>query len=126
MAAGKDIFLAHMSAFGDAINHESIVEREPNQHRENARARVMRNGLAVICFSILEEFFRLRAKEVLSHIGRTGIPFENLPEELRRILTVKALSAAVFHVRLLKPNRDDVVFAQEIAQQIASTSGSPL
>jgi hypothetical protein len=77
MPTAKNIFLSHMIAYNDAISHESIVEREPAQQRDNARARTMRNGLAVIGFSILEDFFRRRAKEILTKVGQVGWIFKN-------------------------------------------------
>lgn len=125
MVAAKVIFLSHMRAYSDALNHESIVGREPAEVRENARARTMRNGLAVIGFSILEDFLRRRAKEILGYIGQAGVEFGQLPDALRRILTVRAPNAAVFQLRLSKADRDEIVFAQEIARQVASTSDSP-
>jgi hypothetical protein len=41
------------------------------------------------------------------------------------VLTVQALSAAVVQLRVYGQNRDDVAFAQEMAQQIASTLRAP-
>jgi hypothetical protein len=125
MLTARRIFLSHLDAYKDAVDHESIVAREPAEHRENARARMMRNGLAVIAFNILEDFLRRRAKEILSHIGRAGIQFGRLPEPLRQILTAKALAAVAFQLRSRRLAHDEIVFTQDMAQQIASTSAAP-
>ena len=125
MPTAREIFLSHLQAYSDAVNHESVVSGAPSEHRKNARARIIRNGLAVVSFNILEDFLRRRAKEVLAHIGRAGIRFADLPDALKQMLTVKALNATAFQLRSLRPNRDEVAFAQEMAQQVASTMMLP-
>ena len=117
-------FFDRIAALGNALNHESIVAGPPAEIVENARARITRNGLAVIGFTIVEDFFRARAQEVLARIGRSGVGFDRLPSGLRRMSTIRAMKAAMFQLNIKDAQRDDIAYVQDKARSVASTLSS--
>jgi hypothetical protein len=87
----------------------------------NDVARMLRNGLAVVGFTALEDFLKSRTSEVLSAVGQTTVPFIELPERLRYAVTFEALTALSYQVSL-RSKSDKMQYVQEHAQKIASTA----
>lgn len=91
----------------------------------NASVRVIRNGLAVQCFNILEDFIKARTSEALTEISISGVQFSWLPDALREAATLGAVKAiGVQAKRRLKP--DQIVYTQTYSAQIASTQTGAL
>jgi hypothetical protein len=122
MPDARSVYYSRMEAYKDAVSHASVLAGPPSAVRENERARIVRSGLAVIGFAILEDFLRTRAQEILSGLGRYGLRFDQLPIALRRLATLNALRAINFQLQIRDAGRDDISYIQEMAGQIASTS----
>lgn len=65
-------------------------------------ARILRNGLGILCFNILEDFVRKRTVEVLTEIASSGIEFSKLPKGLQEASTIEAMKSILFQVQLEK------------------------
>lgn len=101
---------------GDALKPSSIAsaERDP--------AQLLRNGLAVIAFAMLEDFVRSRTQELLAGMpGRRS--FSDLPEKLRIASRRGALDAALLRARYVANRGEDPqAFLVVAAQEVASTA----
>jgi len=116
--------MSRMGAFKSAIDEKLLVNQEPSNKTHNERAKLLRNGLAVVGFSALEDFINERASEVLKRIGEMGVPFDSLPEKLRKAATKNVLKAVRFKMRHMDEEGDAIGFIQEQARKIGSTASS--
>ncbi len=121
MPDARGTFYERIEALGSAISHDSVVSGPPAARMENARARIMRSGLAVTTFTILEDFLRARTQETFAYISRSGNPFGKMPAQLRRIATIRTVKAILFQLGIKNDARDDIAYVQEKASSIAST-----
>ncbi|QSI78510.1 hypothetical protein [Niveibacterium microcysteis] len=64
-----------------------------------------------------------RTSEVLSEVGKTNVPFRDLPEKLRFATTFEAISALTYQLSI-RPKSDRVLYIQEQAQKTASTAAA--
>lgn len=93
----------------------------PDNRSHNASVRIIRNGLAVQCFNILEDFIKARTAEVLRDLSASHVAFTHLPEKLQLAATVDAVKAIAYQFRLRdKTTRID--YAQQYTAKIASTA----
>ena len=80
MSLARRLILERLHAFRLATQTEALVSLAPTEVDHNARAQVLRNGLAVVGFAILEDFIKSRAGEVVQRIGHGAAAFTDLPE----------------------------------------------
>ena len=123
MSVARATFLERLAAFKDAINVELLVSQAPSEVKHNQRARLMRNGLSVVGFAIVEDFVKARTAEVLTRIGNSPATFEQLPEKLRKASVLGVVKALRFQADLRSGDdslNDVISFVQEHARLLGS------
>lgn len=75
------------------------MDKAPTDYAHNARARMLRQGLAVLVFSTVETFVRARAGEVLRSFSNPSLVFEDLPLALQKATTLGALEGVRFRLK---------------------------
>lgn len=117
MSAQTD-FLRGMHGFRLARQHKDLVEKAPDETDHNLRSKALRNGIAIIGFSVLEHFIRARIGELLLSFNRVSIPFEDLPNRIKKIATMGAIKGIVARMRY---DDDAIAFTQSESAIIASS-----
>lgn len=123
MPSAKSLFLERISSLEQSVNIEAVTNKSLTDKEHNNIARMLRNGLAVVGFAALEDFIKSRTSEVLSEVGQTSVPFQNLPEKLRYATTYEAISALSYQLSI-RPKSDRVTYIQEQALKLASTAST--
>lgn len=96
----------------------------PSEH--NSVANLLRKGLSIVAFNILEDFIKNKAFESLNNIAASGISYLNLPDELQEYAITGALTSLNFQSAILKKDGLDYkLVIQQETQKIASTIGTP-
>lgn len=122
--ARNDLF-ERLEAFSAAAQNPALQVQPPAAVQHNMAARLLRNGLAVAGFALLEDFLKRRTGEALRSLGPPALKFSDLPGPLREAATSGALSSATFQARLVSRAGDDPIpFIQAIASDVASTASS--
>ncbi len=120
MSAQTD-YLTGMHGFCLARQHEDLVEKAPDEKEHNLRSKALRNGIAIIGFSVLEHFIRARIGEILLSFDRVSTPFEDLPKKIQEIATQGAIKGIMAR---MKYNDDPIVFTQSESAIIASSQNT--
>ena len=96
----------------------------PSEH--NSVANLLRKGLSIVAFNILEDFIKNKAYESLDRLAASGISFSNLPVDLQEYSISGVLSSLNFQSNILKKdNQDYKLVIQQETRKIASTIGTP-
>lgn len=111
-------FLKGMHGFRLARKHKDLVEKAPDEIDHNLRSKALRNGIAIIGFSILEHFIRTRTGELLLSFDQISISFEDLPKKIKEIATKGAIKGIANRV---KYEDDAIIFAQAESSIVASS-----
>ena len=117
MSAQTD-FLRGMHGFRLARQHKDLVEKAPDEKDHNLRSKALRNGIAIIGFSVLEHFIRARIGEILLSFDRVSTPFEDLPDRMKKIATKGAIKGIT---NRMKYEDDAIVFTQSESSIVASS-----
>jgi hypothetical protein len=127
MSVARATACAWLDATRRAISDFKLHDRPlaPGNEAHNAAVRIIRNGLAVQCFNILEDFVKARTREALAAISAAAVQFGYLPEALQRATTWEAIKAIDVQLKG-KEKADRVAFAQLYTAMIASTATSPM
>lgn len=92
----------------------------PNHH--NGAANLLRKGLAIVAFNVLEDFIKNKSLEALKHVSESGLPFSMLPSKLQEASITGALNALTFRAKIEKKDGGDwKLLVQEEALKIHST-----
>ena len=108
MSAQTD-FLKGMHGFRLARQHKDLVDKAPDEIDHNLCSKALRNGIAIIGFSVLEHFIRARIGEILLSFDRISTPFEDLPDRMKKIATKGAIKGIA---NRMKYEDDAIVFTQ--------------
>ncbi|MCC2638872.1 MAG: hypothetical protein K0Q68_2591 [Moraxellaceae bacterium] len=121
MPTAKGLFLERISSLSRSAEIDAVTNRVFTEKEHNDVARMLRNGLSVVGFAALEDFVKTRTSEVLGDIGRTTVPFGDLPEKLRNAATFEAISALSYQLSI-RQKADRTLYIQEQAAKLASTA----
>lgn len=93
----------------------------PSEH--NNVANLLRKGISIVAFNILEDYIKNRSEEALNSLPISGIPYSNLPDFLQEAAITKALSSLSFQSNILKKeNPNYKLIIQEETRKISSTN----
>ncbi|MGP3536417.1 hypothetical protein ACTU3I_16600 [Microbacterium sp. RD1] len=84
---------------------------------------ILRRGVAVTAFNLLETFIEGRLLEVTTHINQGHLHFADLPERVQRQATRNLLDVASARVRRM-PVGDVRAFAQGVGDSLSAVSGA--
>lgn len=106
-----------------AIQDQIVVDKSVSNSNHNGRANLIRKGLGVISFNIIEDYIKQRTSEALDELPRTGISFFNLSEALQTNSSLDALGSLKAKVAQRKKNDssfDWLTYAHTETAKIAS------
>jgi hypothetical protein len=118
-------FLQRFATFATTLKEKYVQDGALHEREKNAKARLIRNGLAVVGFSFLEDFLRERTAEILTYLAASGVSFNLLPEKVKNGTTFGLLKALASRVQFEYDDAARIAFAQAHAGYIASTGGAP-
>lgn len=112
--------VSRLGALERVIGDRLAITDAPDKTEHNESARILRNGLAVMAFAILEDFARKRAAELFLEL-QAKVPFAALPAKLQQFATVGVVEAVMYRKRHLSVEQRQA-FIQEHAAHVASTT----
>jgi hypothetical protein len=121
-------FIDRITTFRNALDSGIVISEGVAETDHNKRARILKNGLAIIGYTILEDFLKTRTGEVLSQfssVGNESIPFERLPQVLKDASIFDALQGLAAYIKTNKKDIENPIsFVQEQTSKIASTQSN--
>lgn len=98
--SAKASLLATLAVLKDCLNDAALIDMAPTDVAHNARAQMLRQGLAVLVFSTVETFIKERTAEVLRSFTNTRLVFSDLSPALQKATTLGALEGVRFRLKL--------------------------
>lgn len=92
---------------------------------DNDKARVLRNGLSISLFNMLEHFLKQRYLEISLQLSGAQILFDDFPDKLRRVLTIRALSGLVSYINRSSPAERINIFKSHVRVMSSTFSAVP-
>jgi len=98
----------------DRIEYLSLTIKQPflvdngvgvNEH--NGIANLLRKGLGIVAFNILEDYIKKRTSEALVSLSNSQIQFRNLPDSLQTASIKGALNSLSYKAQILNKNNGD-------------------
>ena len=102
----------------DALSTRALI---PANAQHNETARLLRRGLYVVGFNLLEDFLKARTGELLALASATHLAFADLPPGLRKAAVSSAYSSGFSQARFHREDADTIL--QDVAAAVASTAG---
>lgn len=130
MPTAKDNFLLRSKNFErivspEDVNDAQLISKALTETIHNEKVKMLRNGMAIIGYTILEDFIKKRVGEVLKEIGSSRVNFNSLPNKLKNATTVGALKGIQKKAEMLKRNLEDhLSFIQDETLFVSSTKNS--
>jgi hypothetical protein len=97
MGARLDFF--DRMALADALRREALlIDTGPGISDQTNKARMLRSGLFITVFNALEHFLKERFAEIIAMLGGTTIAFPDFDDELKKLVTVHAITGLSGHL----------------------------
>lgn len=130
MASAKINFITRIDTFDSIVypnspDDISLNSKALTETLHNEKVRMLRNGMSIIGFTILEDFIKRRTGEILKGIGLTSCNFNLLSDRLKEAVTFYALKGINSRADTLRRNSEDfITFIQNETGFISSTKSS--
>jgi len=87
MSSARKSFCERIISIKSAITDFRLQDMPitPVNQSHNNSVRIIRNGLAVQCFNVFEDFIKARTNEVLLDVCSSNVPFEYLPDKFSAV-----------------------------------------
>lgn len=127
MPTAKQNFINRISSFEKIVSPANpldsvLISRALTEIEHNEKVKMLRNGMAIIAFTILEDFIKKRIGEIFKEVGTTHVSFPSLPSKIREAATVSALKGIQNRADTLRRNAEDhITFIQNETRFISST-----
>jgi hypothetical protein len=122
MMSAKDELFDRIKYLDYAIKQSNLIDNGIAQSEHNGAANILRKGLGIVAFNILEDFIKNKTIEALTQVANSGIEFSNLTSKLQNASILEALQALVFRAKLTKKEGGDwKALIQEETLKIHST-----
>lgn len=122
MSAKSELF-SRLQYLDNAVNNQALIDDGVVPTEHNGAANLLRKGLGIVAFNILEDYIKNKALETLAHISASGVSFLDLPPKLQEASTIGALKALTFRAKLEKKDQGDwLTLIQDEAIKIHSTT----
>lgn len=105
--SAKDELLSRLEYLSAANNLPVLVDTGIVQNTHNGVANLLRKGLGIVVFNILEDFIKKRSSEALSRLSASRIEFSKLPDTLQDASVLDALSSLLFRAKIEKKDGGD-------------------
>lgn len=92
MSPARKIFYEALNAMRETIRDPLLTDSVIGSSQHNTRARILRNGLLVSSFSLLEAYLEDRLEEKVQELSASRIGYSSFTETLRAFLTVHAVT----------------------------------
>jgi hypothetical protein len=99
----KESLLQTLQVLEDCLSDPALIDQAPHEIAHNARAGMLRQGLAVLVFSAIETFIRERTGEVFGTFNPNVVNFIDLPDSLQKAATSGALEGVRFRMKFEHP-----------------------
>lgn len=106
MQAKMDLF-TRLEYLDATINKPFLIDNGIGINEHNGVAGLLRRGVGIVAFNILEDFIKTRTSEALEDLSNSGIEFSKLPEFLQEASIKNVLNALVFKSSIVKKNGED-------------------
>lgn len=122
----KTILLKRIKSVELATGLESLIDKDVTHGEHNATANLLRKGMGIVSFNILEDFFKSRTREMFDFISSCRVRFDMLPDRFQTAATQGALKALIYRVGLEKKNNGDwLSLIHDETKNVYSTSQYP-
>ncbi|MBO9564432.1 MAG: hypothetical protein J7621_16730 [Niastella sp.] len=126
ISTARSFYIQRLGILKHTLAESIVQDRPPTDVQHNERARFLRNGLAIISFNILEDFFKSRIAEVLQHIVTSPVGFNRLPAKLQEAALLHSLVGIDKVAKRMKSSGADWrTFVQTQTQLLSSSTGIP-
>lgn len=98
----KDELLGRLEHLSAAKELPVLIDVGIIQSTHNGVANLLRKGLGIVAFNILEDFIKKRSSEALSRVSASRISFSKLPVKLQEAAILEAVSSLAFRAKLEK------------------------
>jgi len=124
MSAKSELF-DRIKYIGYAVSQSSLIDVGIAQSEHNGAANLLRKGIGIVAFNVLEDFIKHKTVESLEQIANSGIEFSKLPDKLQTASTLGALNALHFRAKIVKKEGGDwKTIIQDEAYKIHSTQNN--
>lgn len=124
--SAKTELLERLKYIDTAALLPELIDISIGANEHNHVANLLRKGLSIVAFNVLEDYIKNKSIEALNVLSSTYIPFSNLPECLQEAAISNALNSLSFQSKIFKKDNPNYrLLIQEETRKISTTALNP-
>jgi hypothetical protein len=92
MSLARNVFYETVSVMRAVAQNPLLTDSAVGLSQHNVQARILRNGLIISSFSLMETYLEDRLEEKIRELSGSRIPYSSFSETLQTFLTVDAIA----------------------------------
>jgi hypothetical protein len=123
MSAARDAFIARIDGYKSALASPGLTSSTLTPGTTVDSSSLLRNGLIVVGYAILEDFLRTRTAETLERLSTSQLRFDELPDQLQAATTMKSIEALAFRASRERDPVARLALLRNAASDVSSAEG---
>jgi RiboL-PSP-HEPN len=123
--SARDVFYERIGLLRELSNDSLLIDIFPPSAVHNMRATILRNGLVVSAFSLLESYLQDRIDENIAKMNTAQMGYAVLGEKLRRLLSLDAILGLGNRINFIDRS-DRLTFAEANISKLTGNGASPI
>ncbi|WP_253711294.1 HEPN domain-containing protein [Bradyrhizobium sp. WD16] len=124
MSLARSSFYEHMNLLRELSSDSLLTDVFPPVDAHNARAKILRNGLVVSSFSLLEHYVQGRLDEKIAELSSTRITYSMFDDKMRSFLSMNAVLGLGNRINFTDKS-DRLSFAETHITRLAAIATNP-
>jgi hypothetical protein len=121
--SAKENLLSRLKYLEIALSSSDVIDISLDENDHNGAANLLRKGLGIVAFNILEDFIKEKSQEALNSLSISGAKYSDLTIKLQEATTLGALKALAFRAKIEKKDGGSwLSLIQDESKNISSTS----
>lgn len=121
----REVFYERIGLLRELSADPLLTDVFPHSDAHNIRATILRNGLVISSFSLLEKYLQDRIDENIENLMRTSLSYVMLGDKLRKLLSLDAILGLGNRIGFVD-KAERLAFAEEHIFRLAGHPTSPI
>jgi len=125
MSTSRSDFYVAMSGLLSICDEQLLTDVLPLEDLKNINSRILRKGIAVSSFAMLESYLRHSFKHMMSSVSLTQIKYSDFDEKLKSFLSVNAIEGLATYLYFIKDKSKKLAIVDDHVKELSSYLSNP-
>lgn len=125
MSAFRSEFYSTVQSMLTVVSSPLLTDVFPPNDPHNISARILRTGLAVIAFALVERYLKSIFDSLVTDVARSSIRYSHFPDAMKKFLVADSISGLHNSAFFIKDQAQKLIYLEAEVNKLSSFSSVP-